>query len=113
MLANVNRVAMDQGLIGIQASHERSTAWPAQRILTIGMFKTQTALGQPIDIRRLNLRMAIAGQIAIQVITNQKQNVGFVGGICWLRELAESDQQECYQQNARGRMAMHGIGNSW
>ena len=41
------------------------------------MFKSHSALGQPIDVRRLDQRMSVAFQITIQIVANQKKDIRF------------------------------------
>jgi len=81
MLANVNGIAMNKRLIGIETGHERGTAWPTKRILTVGLIKADTAGCQSINVGCLDQRMPVAADVAVQIVTDQEQNVRSVGGI--------------------------------
>ena len=87
-LAKHPGVGEHPGLLRVQAGHERRAAWVADRVLAIRAVKLHTALGQAIDVRRLDERMPVATEVVVKVIDRNKQDIGPLG----LRRLAKRYQ---------------------
>ena len=77
-LADVDGVAVDEGLIGIEPGHERGAAGAAQRVLTEGSLEAHAAFGQAVDVRRFHQRVSVAAKVAVQVVADQEQDVRLV-----------------------------------
>ena len=56
---NINRITLNEGLIGIHARHERSTGWTAQRVLAVCVLKQHPPGCQSIDVRCPHLGMTV------------------------------------------------------
>ena len=75
LVAEMPGIGEHARLLRIQPRHERRPARVANRILTVRLIKPQPALGQPVDIRRVDQRMPIAAEIGIEVIHGNEQDV--------------------------------------
>ncbi len=53
-----------------QAGEERRAAGIADRVLTIGPLESQAACRQPIDVRRVDMRAAVAAEFRPQVVSD-------------------------------------------
>ena len=63
------------------AREKRAAAGAAQRKLAVCPLEANAAAGQCVDIWRLYLLMAVAVQVAVQVIGDQKEDIRLAWGI--------------------------------
>jgi hypothetical protein len=61
--------------------------------LAVGLIKADTACCQSIDVGCLDKGMPVAADVAVQIVTDQEQNVRSVGGI-GVRAASTGNQQE-------------------
>ena len=68
-------IGANLGYVGSPPRQEGTAARTAKRKLAIGPFEPHTSRSQLVDVRRLDARVAIAPQIAIQIVCNKEQHV--------------------------------------
>ena len=55
--------------------------------------KQNAPLSQAIQVRRFDLRVSVASKIAIQVIADQKQDIGLLGLSRWLKTQSQQSRK--------------------
>lgn len=66
---------VDANGIGAEAGQHRCTARVAQRELHVGAIEPDSARGEPVEVRRLDQRMALGAEIEVEIVGHDEQDV--------------------------------------
>jgi hypothetical protein len=104
VLAKVDLVVVRERLVGVQARQERDSARITPRHLTVCSIELHATAGQPINIGRLDLRMAVGAEIAIEIIGYQEQHIQLGIGSVSGRNKCEGEREK-----KGGNGSIHGL----
>ena len=81
----------------VAPGEDAGTGWPAQRRLAVGAGESNPAGGKPVDVRCLQVRMAVAGQVVPpELVAHDEQDVGLV----FQRRLRRGESSDRSRQEA-------------
>ena len=66
----------DLGRVRTSAGHQTGTRWRTDGLLTIGTIENHAGFGNTVNIRALDIILAVATQFRAQVIHGNEKNVG-------------------------------------
>ncbi len=69
----------------------------------MGVIESHAPGGQPIDVGRLDLRMTVTSEIAVQIVTDEEEDIGSVRGVGgrWEKNPEGNDSEEQTNTHAR------------
>ncbi len=80
VLAELGDELVDANRVWTEACQQRRPAWVAERELGVGAVEADSALRQPIDVRRLHDRMTVGTEIVVEIVRHDQQHVGAARG---------------------------------
>ena len=83
--------------------------------LAIGAVEPHAARRQPVDVRRLSQRMPVAAERVVQIVGNEKQDIGAAGATNRLAQTAKDREHRGQQSNraAAGDAAGLPVSRGW
>ena len=63
------------------AGHQAGTRSAAGRNHAVGTFKQNTGCSQPVNVWRMNVLLAVAGEFWPQIINSDEQNIGTISSL--------------------------------
>ena len=109
---DAGRECVDAGRGGPQPGQQAGPRWIAERRLAVGVGEESAAGGQPVHVRRLNLRMTLeAADPVVQIVDGDHQDIGTVVG-CWRGDGGEAQADQGDEEGGASHGRFVGVGDS-
>lgn len=77
LVSKVVLIAHHPCLLRVQAGQKAGSARAAHRILTVSPIKSNTLVGQPVNVRADDQMVAVGAQVCVQVVNYNEKHIGW------------------------------------